>query len=102
MSRSLLVSRRAEADLREIWIWTCQHFGERQADQYLELLEASLVQCSELPESGADRSDLRQGYRSRSHENHVAFYTYDAQAVVIQRILHVKMDVAQHLEEESS
>jgi toxin ParE1/3/4 len=31
--RALLVSRRAEADLREIWTYTFENWGEEQADR---------------------------------------------------------------------
>jgi plasmid stabilization system protein ParE len=31
--RALVISERAEADMREIWRWSCEQFSETQADR---------------------------------------------------------------------
>ncbi len=48
--RALAISERAEADLREIWQWTYDQFGESQADHYLDQLEDGLQKCGAEPE----------------------------------------------------
>lgn len=65
MSRTLLINKRAETDLLDIWIWTDEQFGEAQADRYLDQLEIAMKACCHMPESGTDRRDVRPGYRSR-------------------------------------
>ena len=97
MSRTLLISRCAEADLLEIWLWTHRQFGEAQADRYLDELDASMRRCGEKPESGKDRDALRQGYRSQLIGKHTVFYTFKNTEVIIQRVLHASMDHETHL-----
>ncbi len=92
MTRRLLVSHRAEADLVAIWRWTRETFGESQADGYLDELEAGMKECARRPKHGKDRSNLRAGYRSRLVGSHIVFYTFTADEVLIQRVLHGGMD----------
>ena len=53
--RDLIVSKRAEADLRGIWQWSYDQFGEDQADRYLDQLDEGLQKCSAEPEGGKHR-----------------------------------------------
>jgi toxin ParE1/3/4 len=95
--RALVLSRRAEADLREIWTWTCEHFGATQADRYLDQLDEDLQACAADPDVGARRDSVRPGYRSMRMRSHVAFYAITDEKIVIQRILHASMDPSRHL-----
>lgn len=97
MRRTLVLSRRAESDLREIWVFTFRTWGETQADRYLDDLEVGLRECGSAPESGRDRPDVRPGYRSRLFGRHAVFYTFDAEQVLVQRVLHGSMDPTLHL-----
>ncbi len=95
--RSLVISERAEADLREIWRWSCGRFGEAQADLYLDQIDAGLRECGMAPERGQDHESIREGYRSKLIRKHVAFYTFDDTEVVVQRVLHGSMDPERHV-----
>jgi toxin ParE1/3/4 len=95
--RQLLISERAEADLREIWRWTYDRFGPLQADRYLDELEGEMRECVTRPESGKNRDAFRAGYRTRLVRKHVIFYTATDVQVLIQRILHGSMDFEIHL-----
>ena len=97
MKRTLLVSKRAETDLLEIWIWTNEQFGEAQADRYLDALETGMRRCGSEPQSGQDRGTIRAGYRSWRAGMHAIFYTCTDSEVVIQRVLHSSMDFESHL-----
>ena len=50
--RLLVVSERAEADLREIWRYSLEVWGEAQADRYLDELDAGLQECSAARQHG--------------------------------------------------
>ena len=39
MPRQLVKDRAAEADLIGVWLYSYQHWGERQADRYLDAIE---------------------------------------------------------------
>lgn len=97
MKRSLVISVRAEADLRAIWSWTYERFGEMQADRYLDELADGIRTCGEAPESGKDRSELRPDHRSRLVGRHVVFYVATDTQVLVQRVLHSSMDFGSRL-----
>lgn len=100
MKRRLLVSARAQADLRNIWLYSFKNWGEAQADRYLDELDAGLRGCAAEPERGRRRDEVRTGYWSRLVRRHVAFYTVTADEVLIQRVLHGGMDPDLHMEDE--
>ena len=95
--RTLVISERAEADLREIWRWSYGQFGEDQADRYLEQLDDGLQKCGEEPEGGKHRDTIRPGYRSKLVRKHIVFYTFTDDEVLIQRVLHGSMDPSRHV-----
>ena len=95
--RRLLLSRRAEADLEDIWIYSFDSWGEAQAYRYLDEFADGLRRCATKPERGKDRSDVRCDCRSLPVRKHVIFYTFTDDEVLIQRILHSNMDPEFHL-----
>ena len=95
--RALVISERAEADLREIWRWSYDQFGEAQADRYLDELDDGLLKCGAEPEDGKQRDTVRPGYCSRLVRRHIVFYTFTDDEVLIQRVLHGSMDPTRHV-----
>ena len=100
MTRRLVVSKRAEADLREIWLYSFKTWGEAQADRYLDELGTGLQECGAEPERGRCCDEVRLGYRSLLIRRHVAFYTFTDDEVLIQRVLHGSMEPDLHLDDE--
>lgn len=94
--RALVISERAEADLRAIWRWSYERFGEDQADRYLDQLDDGLRQTGAEPGAGRQRDAIRQGYWSKVVRSHVVFYTFNDEEVLIQRVLHGSMDHPRH------
>lgn len=82
----------ARQDLIDIWRYTEKTWGERQADTYLDELDAGIRQLLEYPELGRDRSDVRPGYRSLAVNRHIVFYTLDEDVIRVVRVLHSRMD----------
>ena len=82
------LSGSARLDLFEIADYTVDTRGPEQANRYLE----SLVNCFELlaktPSIGRSREKIRPGYRRMEHQKHAIFYRFEAQTVLIVRILH--------------
>lgn len=95
--RRRVVTHRAEADLREIWRWSFDRFGEAQADRYLDELDEGLWKCAADPEKGRYRGELRRGIWSRRIRKHVAFYSFTEEELVVHRVLHAGMDSDRHL-----
>lgn len=98
--RRLVVSDRAEADLREIWLYSFKTWGAAQADRYLDELDAGLQECGAEPERGKQSDEVRPGYWSLLIRRHVAFYTFTDDEVLVQRVLHGSMDPSLHMPEE--
>lgn len=95
--RALVISERAERDLRQIWRWSADQFGEAQADRYLDALGNGLRSCGAHPERGKNRDAVRPGYRSSLVRKHVVFYVVSGDEVRVQRVLHASMDHPRHL-----
>ena len=95
--RDIALSAAAETDLRSIWRFSLENWGEAQADLYLDELDKGMRRCGEDPDSGKRRDFIREGYRSALIRKHVVFYTFDEDRVLIQRVLHGSMDPGRHL-----
>jgi toxin ParE1/3/4 len=84
-------TRRAEADLLSIGLYTLRTWGEAQADRYLRQLEACCKRLAANPELGRRCDQIRSGLRRREQGKHVVFYRETAEGVLISRILHQSM-----------
>lgn len=94
--RELVISERAEVDLREIWRYSFDNWGEAQADRYLDELDAGMQNCGREPERGKQREAVRSGYWSIMVRKHVVFYTFTNDRVLIRRVLHGSMDPSRY------
>ena len=97
MARLVVHDRAARADLIDIWLYSYEQFGERQANRYLDRLGRAFERLAEDPESGTLRDALRPGYWSRRVQSHVVFYTFDEDELRVRRVLHGAMDPDRHL-----
>ncbi len=73
-------------------------FAARQI--YLDELDAGLQKCGAEPESGNRREDVRSGYWFMLVHRHVVFYSFTDDEILIQRVLHERMDPTLHLLDE--
>jgi toxin ParE1/3/4 len=90
---SILLSRRARADLEGIRRYTVDTWGRAQWLVYYRKLVQSFELIAKNPEAGRDRSLFVPGMRSLNCEKHVIFYQrLDAAqgAPVVLRIVHQK------------
>jgi toxin ParE1/3/4 len=90
-------SRRAKADIREIWNYTVEHWGTLKAEIYLGLIEAATRSIATNPRSGRSCDDIRPAHRKYLVGSHVFFYRMKANAIFVVRILHQRMDFDRHL-----
>lgn len=97
MSRYLL-SPAAQADLDQIWDYTCDRWGVDQAEEYLRELQRAIERAAATPRIGRDCDETRPGYRKLPAGSHVLFYRVGPEDVIdVVRILHQRMDVDRHL-----
>jgi hypothetical protein len=59
-----LLSRRARADLREIWNYTADHWDIHQADRYVLQIRAAIQAMADDPAKGRPCDHIRPGYRN--------------------------------------
>ena len=85
-------SRRAEADLIDIWGYTFETWGERQADRYHDKLAKAFAQLSRTPNIGAPRDGIRPGLRALHAGSHVVYYYVRPDHIYIIRIRHDRSD----------
>ena len=87
------LSRAADRDLDDIYVYTFREFGVLQADVYFESLDVCLAKLAENPLLGVDASNVRAGYRRFVHQRHTLYYRKIRTGVRILRILGPGMSV---------
>ena len=96
MSRWLL-SRRARADLAEIWRYTDSHWGRKQADQYIAAIHQAFGKLVANPSLGRPFPDAPKDTRQYRIGSHVIFYRKSRKRLYIVRVLHQSMNHVRHL-----
>lgn len=90
--------RRAEDDLDSIADYSLGRWGQEQADQYVNGLQALCEHLDELP---ILNRPYRGPYLRRAYESHVVFFRHeDDGGILIVRILHQRMLPELHLDED--
>ncbi|MGQ0567741.1 MAG: type II toxin-antitoxin system RelE/ParE family toxin [Gemmobacter sp.] len=93
----IVVLPAAREDLRDIWRFGAQTWGEGQADRYADLLDAAIRGLALQPFTGPSAEDVSPGLRRLVARSHVVFYRVDKQVVRIIRVLHQSRDAARWL-----
>jgi len=91
------IKPRARQDLKAIWRYTLERWGEPQADLYLQQLDAGIRSLIDFPDIGESCEHIRAGYRKLQVNRHLIFYRRAERHIEIVRVLHQAMDVARHL-----
>ena len=93
----LSLTPKAESDLVEIWVYTCDEWGLDQADTYLDQLEEGMKQLIHHPSLGADYAHVLPGYRRLQVEHHAVFCKVLEAELLVVRVLHEGMDAPARL-----
>lgn len=95
----VVISSAADADLADIWLYSFQNWNADQADRYVALISDAFVDVAAGRRRGKRIPEVRSGYLRIAVGSHVVIYRHEADAVIVIRVLHGRMDVAAHLEE---
>jgi len=87
----------AENDIKDIWDYSVDQWGEQQAGKYSEQLEHRLTWLTENPHLGTKRNEVKEGYLSYFQGKHTIFYRDTSNGIEIIGIPHQNEDVTQHL-----
>jgi toxin ParE1/3/4 len=93
------ISKKAVADLDEIWFYTVEKWSLAQADRYYSLIFNEIDHICETPTTGRVMDHIRKGYRAAKVKSHLIFYRIVDEAIEITRILHERMDIDSRLTE---
>ncbi|MCJ8267814.1 MAG: type II toxin-antitoxin system RelE/ParE family toxin [Psychrosphaera sp.] len=83
-------------DTKDIWLYSCGKWGEKQADSYLNKLNNALNRLAANPALGKKAIFIRKDVRLYHTEHHIVLYYYSNTTLTIARVLHEKMDLARH------
>ncbi len=93
---SYILADVAEHDASDIYDYTQETHGTRQAETYLAGLETTLGSLVEQPNLGRERPEIREGLRSFIYEQHTIFYRIMSDHLRIVRVLHSRRDMPRH------
>ena len=92
------LSKEAQNDLEQIWLYTFENWSIDQADRYLNLLIDEMEYLCLKPNSGFNFDHIRTGYWRTKVKSHFIFYRINQSTELeIIRILHERMDVENQL-----
>lgn len=91
------LTRDAERDLIEIYLYGIERFGLARAERYAEELGLKIASAAENPSFGSDYGFVRRGLRRCECVSHAIYYRPIAGGIRVLRILHGRMDPARHL-----
>ena len=99
MTKTLKVSKAASGDLREIYAYTLERWGERQADAYLGSLEMSMDSIIDGTALIRPLASRRKGMFKLHIGRHLIVFREPATGeILIIRVLHDRMDIESRLE----
>jgi toxin ParE1/3/4 len=88
---------KAKQDLKKIWLYTFDAYGEKQADKYYDELIAAMNTLSQNPNIGVPCDFIRLGYRQYHINHHCIFYRLGRDKIHVMRVLHESMHFNKHL-----
>ncbi len=93
------ISKKAQIDIENIWLYTFETWSIEQADRYFNLILDEIEYLTQNPTSGKDYNHIRKGYYRSKVKSHYIFYRINLKenAIEIIRILHQQMDIENRL-----
>ncbi len=95
--REVHLQVRAKEDIKNIWKYSFEGHGEKQADKYYGELAVGIEAIQDNPSIGVACDYIRAGYRQHQINHHCVFYRLTNQRITIIRVLHEKMKFNEHL-----
>lgn len=74
---SYRLTRRADQDLIDIYLYTLEQFGMAQAERYAEGVRSCFALLADNPRLGRPADLIRPGLRRHEHGSHVILYRED-------------------------
>ena len=94
MTGQYKIRKKAKEDLQKIWLYTLDHWGVKQADDYIRLIIKKFEWLAENPKAGQARYEIKPGYFCIPIGSHLIFYILTEQQPDIISVVHQKSDIA--------
>ena len=92
-----VISKKAVADLEEIWLYTVEKWSADQADRYYNLIFDEINYICRNSNSEKSMEHVRKGYRASKVKSHFIFYRIVNNTIEVIRILHERMDIGNRI-----
>ena len=92
MQSKYVYSKRAESQIKKIYLDTAQKWGVSQADKYDIGLLQTIEILADNPEMGRQCDNIRKGYRRHEYERHIIFYRRRSNDILITNVIYDGMD----------
>jgi len=83
---------KAKKDLKGIWLYSYQQWGEKQADCYFDEINQGIDLIASHPGIGIPCDEIKKDYRCFKIKEHEVFYKTTKTRIVIIRVLHKRMN----------
>ncbi len=93
----VVVSLRARSDILSIHSYPAERSLVVAADRMLVRFSQRFDELREFPFLGPDRSELHTSLRGLSMDGYIAFYTVEADRIVIVRVVDSRMDIKREI-----
>lgn len=89
---SYRLSQKADADIRNLYVFGVQTFGVDHAERYFSGLFEAFEFLANFPLAARLRPELRGETRAHPYQSHLIFYRHDGADIFVQRVRHSKED----------
>jgi toxin ParE1/3/4 len=90
--RKWSLAKEAQSDMRDIRLFSKQHWGEEQSIRYINEIRGKIDLIARNPLIGKDCSDhIEVGIRSIFIGSHTIYYEFNAETLTVRAILHQAM-----------
>jgi toxin ParE1/3/4 len=90
--KRLRLSRAAESDLEEAWLYIAEESNPPHADSVLEEIHAKITLLLQYPEAGRERDEFWRGLRSLVALSYVVYHEVGSEMLEVARVHHGARD----------
>jgi len=94
-----VISKKAIADLEDIWLYTVEKWSVEQADRYYNLIFDEIHFICKNNNAGKSTEHIRKGYRASKVKSYFIFYRVQNNTIEVIRILHERMNIENRLKD---
>ncbi|WP_368758806.1 type II toxin-antitoxin system RelE/ParE family toxin [Klebsiella oxytoca] len=94
--KTVKLTPKASQDMEDIWYYSCRHFGEDQADRYVNQISGIFHVLSEN-NIGTPRPELGEYICALPVERHMIYFLQTDYDIIVIRVLSQHQDAGRHL-----